>query len=452
MRFAPFALLNRLQSTYWFLPAILTVAAAGLGLGLTALDRSYPDPTSWMGWAYGGGADGARALLSAVAGSIITVVSVTFSVIVVALTVSSQHFGPRLLNSFMRDHGAQLVLGTFTGTFAYCLIVLRTVQGSDGDGYSAFVPHLAVTGAVVLALLSVGMLIYYVHHAAVSMQVSAITAGVAHELERTITRVYPEHLGEGTDPPVRQAPPAHPEAFPVHATRSGYVQEIDSAKVLDLAREFDATIWLIARPGDFVMESGRLAAAHPRPADPERFENTLTESFVLGTDRTSYQDVGFAVQQLVEVALRGLSPGVNEPFTAVTCIDHLGQGLSKLANRRIPSAVRTDTDGTVRVVAHPLTFEELVEAAFEPIALYADRNPAIGERLLKTLGMLAGVAHREEDREAIGRVGSFVWKLTSKQVEEERHKSQLARLHEELGRALSRPARTRTEPAVSRPP
>jgi uncharacterized membrane protein len=165
LRFRPLAILERFRSTYWFVPSVVTIAAIALAVIVVAIDRRYSNSTAWLGWAYGGGADGARALLSAVAGSIMTVVSVTFSVMVVALTVSSQHFGPRLLNSFMRDNAAQLVLGTFTGTFAYCLMVLRTVQG-EGDGYSAFVPHLAVTVALALTLVSVGMLIFYVHHIA----------------------------------------------------------------------------------------------------------------------------------------------------------------------------------------------------------------------------------------------------------------------------------------------
>lgn len=432
IRLNPFAVLNRLRSTYWFLPSLLTLTAVVLGVSLTAIDRRYPGATEWMGWAYAGGADGARALLSAVAGSTITVVSVTFSVLVVALTVASQHFGPRLLNSFMRDNAAQLVLGTFTGTFAYCVVVLRTVQGA-GEDYSTFVPHLAVTVAVALSLLSVGMLIYYVHHIAVSLQVSEITAGVVRDMERAIDRLYPERIGEATEPPARQPIPPPSEAMTVDATSSGYVQEIDSDSVLALAVERDTTIWLLVRPGDFISEGSQIAAAHPPPSDPRQFEEALTRAYVSGTDRTSFQDVGFAVQQLIEVALRALSPGVNEPFTAITCIDRLGQGFSKLASRHIPSAVRVDERNRMRVVAAPVTFEVLVQSAFEQIALYADRNPVIFERLLKTLQHLAGVARRAEDRDAIGRVADLVWSLAARQVENERHRSELARLNEAIG-------------------
>jgi uncharacterized membrane protein len=434
-RLRPLVVLNRLRSTYWFVPSVVTVGAVALAVVLVAVDRMYPNTTAWLGWAYGGGADGARALLSAVAGSVMTVVSVTFSVMVVALTVSSQHFGPRLLNSFMRDNAAQLVLGTFTGTFAYCLMVLRTVQG-EGDGYSTFVPHLAVTVALILTLVSVGMLIFYVHHIATSLQVSEITAGVARDLERAVAALYPEPFGGSTEPPVRQPPPVPDRAVAVQAGTSGYLREIDSEAVLALARECNTIIWLVTRPGDFIIEDRPVAAVHPPPHDAGAFARRLLGAYVIGSDRTSTQDADFAVQQLVEVALRALSPGVNEPFTAITCIDRLGQGLMKLASRSIPSAIRTDDTGAVRVVSQPRTFVELVEAAFDPIARYAGRNPAIARRLLETLCVLADVAQRGEDRQAIGRLADFVSASAGEEVEGERHKVALSRLRDDVHRRL----------------
>jgi uncharacterized membrane protein len=414
---APLSAFKRLRSTYWFLPSVVTITAAALGVALTWLDRLLPDDTSWLGWAYGGGADGARALLSAVAGSTITVVSVTFSVLVVALTVSSQHFGPRLLSSFMRDPIAQVVLGTFTGTFAYCLVVLRTVQGDGGDRYAVFVPHLAVTGAVVLTLVSVAMLIYYVHHVAMSMQVSEITRRVVHDFENTVDRLYPERFGHGAPAPVRPAPAVPAEAFAVRSPRSGYIQEIDSDAVLALAREHDTTVWLAASPGDFMIEERPLAFAHHTPADARAFARELGGAYVFGDDRTPFQDVGFACQQLVEVALRALSPGVNEPFTAMTAIDRLGQGFSKLASRELPSPVRCDEDGRVRVIACTRTLADLLEEAVEPIALHTDGNPAVAERLLAMLAALAEIACRTEDREAIGRLADIVWESAGEKIQ-----------------------------------
>jgi uncharacterized membrane protein len=396
----PVTLWNRLRSTYWFVPSLLTVAAIALASVLVEIDRRFPDAEGWLWWAYGGGPDGARALLSAVAGSTITVVSVTFSVTVVALTVSSQHFGPRLLNNFMRDTAAQLVLGAFIGTFTYCLLVLRTVQG-EGDGYSTFVPHLATTLGVVLTLVSVGALIYYIHHVSMSMQVSEIALAVANDLEQAIDRLYPDPIGSEVRDDPAEARSAPAEGVTIAGRDSGYVQVVDPERILALAREHGVAFWLSARPGDFVMEGSCLARVHPAPADAEAVAVALRRAFTVGPDRTSEQDAAFAVQQLVEVALRALSPGTNEPFTAVTCIDRLGQALAKLACRRIPRAARSDEEGNLRVVTEARSFGELLEAAFEPIARAAAGEPLVTERLLKTLRLLAQVARRPADHRAV---------------------------------------------------
>ena len=391
---------NRLRSTYWFVPSLLTMGCVALAVLLTWVDRSYVDLPDWMGWAYGGGADGARALLSAVAGSTITVVSVTFSVMVVALTVSSQHFGPLLLSSFMRDNASQAVLGTFTGTFAYCLLVLRTVQGDGGDGYTAFVPHLAVSGSMVLTLLSVAMLIYYVHHVAVSMQVAAITARVVEDLEASIDRIYPEALGAD------DAPDEPPLAVPAAATSirscvSGYVQEVDGDALVAAAARAGTVLWLLERPGSFVVEGHPIAAVDPAPADIQQLATAVRGAFVVGGDRTSRQDVAYAAQQLVEVALRALSPGMNEPFTAMTCIDRLGQGMARLAGRRAPSARRADPEGRARVIAPPRRFDDLLVEIFEPIVRHAESEPVVLARVRSILTMLAGLVNRPSDHAAI---------------------------------------------------
>lgn len=446
MALNPRTIYDHLRSTYWFVPSLLTGLGALLGFALTWIDRTFESPP-WLGWAtYGGGADGARALLSAVAGSTITVVSVTFSVMVVALTVASQHFGPRVLNSFMRDTVAQLVLGTFTGTFVYCLVVLRTVQG-DGAGGTSFVPSVSVATALVITLASVGVLIYYVHHIAKSLQVAEIAAAVTAEFEASVERLYPERFGSGSQRAARSRPQVPEGSHPVRSIGSGYVQSIDHDALLDHAVAHDVTVWITRQPGDFVVERSPLAFVHPVPADLDGFDGPLAGAFEIGNDRTAYQDVGFNAQQLVEVALRALSPGTNEPFTAITCIDRLGQGLGKLASRDMPSAARLDADGRLRVIAEPASFASLLEFAFEPIAVYADRNHAVVQRLLLTLRQLALVAHRDEDRRAIGHVGEFVWRSTEDRITDARHRTRMRRALDDIRETLERtddPARLGT--------
>lgn len=405
-RFAPANIWSHLRSTYWFLPSVVTLAGITLAFGVIALDRSFGDREMLPGWLTGGGSDGAREILSSVAGSIITVVSVTFSVTIVALTVASQHFGPRLLSNFMRDTGVQAVLGIFIGTFVYCLLVLRTVQGS-GDHYERFIPHLGVAGAMVLALVSVAALIFYVHHVATAIQVSQITLVVGRDFERAVDRLFPEQLG--WDAEECERPPAPPPAaIGVASAASGYVQHVEADEILRLAAEANVVVWLHVRPGDFATEALPIALVDPAPADPSQFAAALNETLVLGVDRTPQQDPGFPVQQLVEVALHALSTGINEPFTAITCIDRLGQGLTKLARRRIPSALRSDDAGHIRVVARGSTFVELLDESCDPIRANAGDSPEVGLQLLHMLTRLASVARRDEDCAAIARQADLV--------------------------------------------
>ncbi len=410
---------NRLRSTYWFVPSVLSAGCILLGLTFVAIDRHAAADSPWLRWTYGGGADGARALLSAVAGSSMTVVSVTLSVTVVALTVSSQHFGPRLLNNFMRDMAAQLVLGTFIGTFSYCLVVLRTVQG-QGDSHGPFVPHLSVTVAMVLTLLSVAALIYYVHHVSSSMRVSEIALMVVRDLERAVDRLYPEDFRQGNEDVPLIAEPANPpeEASAIPSSRSGYVQGVELDALTALAERADCTLWIRARPGCFVAPGRTLALVFPASAATDHWAQGVREAFQIGPERTSHQDAEFAIQQLVEVALHALSPGINEPFTAVTCIDRLGQGLSRLARRGIPDAVRRDNTGHVRLVAAPQTFEALLSAAFEPIVRHAGGDPVVYGRLLETLTAVAEDVRRSADLAAIASHAAWVRSEFSEQLAE----------------------------------
>lgn len=441
--YTPIAIWQRLRSTYWFVPSVMTLGAIGLAMLMVSIDRRMG--SGWLtAWLYSGGADGARSLLSAVAGSTITVVSLTFSVTIVALTVTSQHFGPRLLNNFMRDIAAQIVLGAFIGTFGYCLMTLRTVQG-DGDGREPFVPHLAVTVAVALTFASVAALIYFIHHISTSMQVSTITAGISRDLQHAIDRLYPTRIGDDAADAADDeggAPARPPEAAQIAAGHSGYVQEIRADAVMALACEHGVTIWIEARPGQFIVSGAPLAFVAPAPREKRQFAEALNDVFLLGPDRTTQQDAGFAVQQLVEVALHALSPGMNEPFTAITCIDRLGEGLALLAGRRMPSPARRDESGSVRVIAHPQGFDELLSGALMPITVFAGRNPAISERLLHTLTMLAGAVSRPGDLAAVRKQADIVWREASRQIDEEIHLSELEQQHRSLLGRLDRARRS----------
>jgi uncharacterized membrane protein len=363
------------------------------------------------GWIYTGSAEGASTILGTIAGSMITIAGVVFSLTLVALTLASSQFGPRLLRNFMRDTTNQVVIGTFVSTFLYCLIVLRSIRREDSG---SFVPHLSVSVSVLLALASMGVLIYFIHHVAVSIQADELIARVASELIQGIDRLFPEQIGKGG--PRHQAGQFEaliPESFdrdarPIGAVGDGYLQLIDQNVLLKLSVKEDVLIGVERRPGHFIIAGTRLVRIWPGDRVTDRLEAEINAAFVLGSNRTPVQDVEFSINQLVEVAVRALSPGINDPFTAITCLDRLASALCRLAQREMPSPYRLDEQDRLRVIAPPVAFPDIVDAAFNQIRQSARSSAAVTIRLLETITLIAGVASRTEDCAALRRHAEMI--------------------------------------------
>jgi len=390
------------------------MAGAAVALALVSVTVDKP-VAEWLalnfGWTFTGGAEGASALLGIVAGSMITIAGVVFSMTLVALSLASSQLGPRLLRSFMRDRATQVVLGTFIATFLYCVLVLRTIRRADEI---AFVPHLSVTLGVLLSVASVGVLIYFIHHVSVSIQADEIAARIGKELIERIDFLFPEQIGRGA-PRIPTEPPEagffeafDREARPVGADGDGYLQFIDAEALLALAMEEDLVVRLERRPGNYVVASCPLALVWPGSRVTDRLTDQVQSLFVLGHRRTSDQDLEFGVNQLVEIAVRALSPGLNDPFTAITCVDHLGSALCRLATRDIPSTYRHDPQKQLRVIAPATTFPEVMDAAFNQIRQYGRSSAAVTIRLLETIAVVAGFVHRPEDRAALLRHAEMI--------------------------------------------
>jgi uncharacterized membrane protein len=400
-----------LKTSYWFIPTLMCLLAFALALILIEFDHQA-NKTSFEDTQilFLGGAEGARSLLSSVAGSIITVAGVVFSITIATLTQASSQFGPRLLRNFMRDRGNQIVLGTFVSTFLYCLAVLRTVHGANEGFWDEFVPHISVTVAVALAILSIAVLIYFIHHVSASLQAPAVVANVANDLNSGVDRIFPERLGEGEVDPGDDPPPGtlpghfESSAVPVFSKRSGYLQAIDNDGILKLCGgEDDLIIELLRRPGDFVIEGQALARVYPRAKCDDAIAGRIREKLYFGVERTSEQDVEFAIDQLVEIAVRSLSPGINDPFTAMQCIDWLGHALVKLGQRRFPSRYRFDQNSKkLCVIARISDVDGVIDASFDQIRQYGADSVAVTARLLETLCVLgAEIPHPRWRREFV---------------------------------------------------
>lgn len=425
LRLPIFSLVEYLGASYWFLPALLAVLAFLLGLGSLALDRALQgSPILSNFWLYPGGVEGGQAVLSAITTSIIGIAGVVFSITIVTLVLAANQFGPRLLRNFMRDKANQGALGIFVATFIYSLIVLRTVYGAKTAEGSQFVPHISISVAVVLSFLSTGVLIFFIHHVAESIQAPNVIAAVDRDLHHVIDVFFPERLGRQYEP--APASPQNPEQelqraltrpfSTITSNKSGYVQHIDSDLILDLARDHDLLVLVKYQPGNFLLNGDVVMQVWSEHEIDDELIALLRKTYNLGTQRTLAQDVLFGVNQLVEVAVRALSPGINDPFTAMQCLDRLGGALVHLAQREIPSPYRSDDQGRLRVVVYPVTFRLFSDAALNMIRHNSKNNIPVLSRILETIQHVLFHARRPEDRAILLEHANLAYQQAIEQV------------------------------------
>ncbi len=376
---------ERLRTGYWLVPGGMVAVYLGLAALMLYADEVRPDLlVSMLSLLAVPGAEGSRSVLAAIAGSMVTVAATVFSITMLTLSSASQQFGPRVLRNFMRDRWNQVTLGTFTGTFAYALIVLRTAGRKHGG---EFVPNLSVSFALVLAIVAVVVLVLFIHHVSVLIQAPQIVAKVGVELERAIDELFPDDLGEearADEPLERPGGPARACCF----SKPGYIDAVgDSA--LRVAAEHGLVIELLAKPGDFVLAGQASARVWPLDRASDEIARKVTGVFILSRARTPAQDPGFSLGQLTEIAARALSSGINDPFTACVCIDYLGSALARLAGRKLPSRVRKDGTGRGTLIAPRSDFEDLLGLACDPLHEYGSSHRVV---VLHLAGMLARVA------------------------------------------------------------
>ncbi|HEX6422184.1 MAG TPA: DUF2254 domain-containing protein [Acidimicrobiales bacterium] len=379
------ALADRLRGSLWFLPAVAVAGVIVLAAGTLAIDHSERDTISWLG--FGGAPETARTILSEIVTAIITLTALVFSITVVALQLASSQYSPRVLRSFLRDRPSQVTLATFLATFAYTMVVLRAVRNATASR-DAFVPELSVNVAFALTAVSVGLFVYYVHHTAQSMQASTIIARVAAETVDAIDRLYPD-VGDDAVPSAPEEDGERAGEATVPAPRSGYLQTVDEETLLAVATEHDLVVRLRPRVGDFVAKGAVLL--HVRGEVDEDTAHRLVAALTVGRERTSTQDAAFGFRQLVDVAERALSPGVNDPSTAVQALDRLYELLMTLAPRRIPSPERRDRSGTLRAVLPRPSWDSYVHLGFDEIRHHGEGSVQVSRRIAAIVDDLVDV-------------------------------------------------------------
>lgn len=425
-----------LRSSFWFIPTLMVFVAITLSMGLVGIDRALKsDYISFFGFLYSVSPEGARSILSTIAASMMTVAGVTFSITIVVLSLASSQFGPRLLRNFMQDRTIQFVLGTFVSSFIYCLIVLRSVQIIDAN---VFVPNFSVTFAVILALLNVGVLIYFIHHIATSIQADEVIAETSNELISNIERIFKSEQDLENKSPIvdqQQDNEAYNKYNYTHyitARRNGYLQAVDRKKLLETARDNDYLIHLLLKPGQFVVADGRLAIISSKDIFDVDLNDSINNAFIFGSLRTPEQDIEFSIHQLVEVAVRSLSPGINDPYTAIACIDQLGSALCNLAKRNFPSSYCYDDKDQLRLKLKPLTYSGILNASFDQIRQYGSASVAVTIRLLEMLTLIAEQTRHSYQRRAIHRQANMILCGSQNSIPEQNDKDDVQKRYDLL--------------------
>ncbi|KAA0892860.1 DUF2254 domain-containing protein [Pusillimonas sp. ANT_WB101] len=391
--------LNQLGDTFWLVPGVMVLGGILLALGLLAVDRQDILPT-WLienNWLYNGGGTGARTLLGAIASSTIGVAGTVFSITIAALSLAAGQMGPRLLRNFTQDRGVQLTLGVYLGTFSYALMVLRSVRTQE-EG--AFTPHLALSVGIIFAFICVAILVYFVSHMANRINVDTVVELVSDDIRWAMDRLV-------TDQAQATAPDASfwANATPIVDARRGYLQQLSEEELAGWAAEQGTAIRLLVRRGDYVFPGAPIAVMTVQVPDAEAAVRRAT---ALGLTRGSAGDAEYAVRQLVEVAVRALSPGINDPHTAMSVLDRLGAALCELAGKNLPSGVTLHEEQVALVVPN-FTYESLVDVMFNMIRQNAAGSTAV---LIRMLDVLTAVVACEADvprRAVLMRHANLVW-------------------------------------------
>ena len=415
---------ENLRTSFWFVPTLMVTGAILLLIFCIALDRTVADHEKASPFVYVSTPGDAREVLATLLSSMITMASLVFSVTMVVLSLAANQFGPRLIRSFMASPQTQTVLGAFVMTIVYCLLLLAKIGSRGGEVPTAY---LSVTVALVLTLISVGLLVFFIHTLARSIVSETVIARVGRELAGVLD-------GYGPCPEsVRPTPETHlPDRFNAEARffgteQAGYVQAIEFDEIAAVAKEADVVVGLAFRSGDYVAHGGRTIGLWPAGRCDDRLTAAIQGAIVLGIQRTPVQDIEFSIRHLVEIAVRALSAGVNDPYTAAAAIDQLSASLSRIMECDLPSGVHRDSDDQVRVVCPAPSYASLLGASFDQIRQNGVDKPMIAIRLIDAMARIGPHVRLPVQLDALGEQLRIVAEAASRTVEDPSDQADVAR-------------------------
>ncbi|MFO7670168.1 MAG: DUF2254 domain-containing protein [Bacteroidales bacterium] len=417
----PQYLLEKLNASFWFIPILMLLITIGSAIGLIYLDSQIQFSNDGiLRYLLPASVDSARSLLTIIAGAMIGVAGTVFSIALVVLTLASSQLGSRLVRNFMYDKLNQVVLGSYVSSFVYCLIILSSLKENDSF---QFVPAISVLVALASAIAGIILLIIFIHHVSMSIQSDKVISDISETLSKSINKLFPDGIGHEVE---KQAPDIDtlkqgytlkPE---VRCKKSGYLQSIDGKGLMSIAQDNDCIIILHHRPGDFLVQDMVLCELLcNEECDKEVYEK-IQDDFIIGKVRTPLQDAEFSIHQMVEVAARALSPGVNDPYTAIACIDNLTSVMCYLIGVDFPSPYRYDMQDKLRVIASNYTFPGMLNTAFNQLRQYAERNPSVMIRLMEAMNIISTFARNKNQQKLIAQHAKMIMNAARKSFSEKR--------------------------------
>lgn len=383
-------IVDDIQTSFWFIPSIMVWGSIVTALLCTYLDQfNYLNQNEWLAFLGEPDRETLRSMVNTIAGSMITVTSIAFSITIVTLTVASSQFGPRLIRNFMDDTGTQVVLGTFIANFSYCIVFvyILSLQSSEDN------PLLLSTMWCLLAtLFSVVVLIYFIHHVARSIQADNVIDDVYGELCSVIAEL--EEQVQDTDKALPQPDwikQQYPSKQDIPSDKSGYLQLLDRQSLCQLAEEHDVMIQFSLSPGDMLAKGTVIATLYSKDRVADSLLEKINDLYICGSSRTPIQDPEYAIHQMVEIAVRALSPSMNDPYTAITCVDKLSVTLCRFADLKLHDGYYYDKQQQPRLICKTYDFESLANASFDQIRQYGVTSVAVTLRLLESLTRLVNI-------------------------------------------------------------
>ncbi len=425
---------RELKATFWFVPVIIIITSILLSLGLVYLDGQVTLPQDGIvRFFFASSPDSARSILSTISGAMMGVAGTVFSITLVALTLASSQFGPRLIKNFMYVRLNQVVLGAYVSTYLYCLLVLNAVQ--DSNDY-IFIPSISILVAIIAAITNIILLIVFIHQIAISLQADKVISDISEFLSKQIKTLFPEKKEEIKESEenlnLSAAISVYHNRISLKSPKSGYLQHINREALIESLNENNSLLELFYRPGGHLVEGVEIGLLYSNSHLEKDALKKILNQFEIGKTKTPQQDLEFSIHQMVEIALRALSPGINDPYTAIACIDNLTATMSYLAQAKFPSKYLFDEEENLRIIADILEFEGVLDAAFNQIRQFSGGSPAVIIRLMEALTTISNFTKNESHKKAVIQHATMVFSIGKQTIKEQNDLDDLTKRAEKI--------------------